>query len=70
MGRRYTEAQEAETGFGQDSRGDPDRGRDQDRGHGIAVDASGNVLVTGVPGTSGWVSGGWDTSLNNGAYGY
>ena len=39
-------------------------GSDSDSGRGIAVDASGNVLVTGKTRSSGWVSGGWDTSLD------
>jgi len=38
-------------------------GRDYDRGYGIAVDASG-VYVTGVTYSSGWTSGGFDTTLN------
>ncbi|HUU85066.1 MAG TPA: SBBP repeat-containing protein [Phycisphaerae bacterium] len=41
-------------------------GSDWDFGHGIAVDASGDVFVTGVSYSSGWVSGGWDTSYNGG----
>ena len=30
---------------------------------GVATDGSGNVFVSGMTGSSGWVSGGWDTSL-------
>jgi hypothetical protein len=37
-----------------------------DAGYSIATDASGNVLVAGVTASSGWVSGGFDTSFNNG----
>ncbi|MCP4589476.1 MAG: hypothetical protein GY842_01900, partial [bacterium] len=32
-----------------------------DHGYGVAVDSSGNVLVTGLTVSSDWVSGGWDT---------
>ena len=39
-------------------------GSDYDRGEDIAADAAGNVLVTGYTMSSGWVSGGFDTSLN------
>lgn len=38
-----------------------------DYGYGIAVDSSGNVLVAGRTDSSGWVSGGFDTSHNGGA---
>ena len=39
-------------------------GSDADKAlFGIAVDGSGNALVTGRTYSSGWVSGGWDTSL-------
>ena len=38
-----------------------------DEGNGIAVDASGGVHVTGYTGSSGWASGGFDTS-HNGEY--
>ena len=41
-------------------------GGSEDYGHGIAVDDSGNVLVTGGTASSGWISGGWDTSPNGG----
>ena len=41
-------------------------GENHDYGYGVAVDASGNVLVTGATGSSGWVSGGFDTSFNDG----
>ena len=33
-----------------------------DYGYGIAVDGSGNVLLAGATGSSGWISGGFDTS--------
>ena len=39
-------------------------GGDGDEGHSIAVDGSGDVLVTGETESSGWVSGGFDTSQN------
>jgi hypothetical protein len=41
-------------------------GSAEDGGHGIAVDGSGNVLVTGQTESSGWTSGGFDTSYNGG----
>jgi len=37
-------------------------------GEGVAVDASGNAVVTGYTDSSGWVSGGFDTSYNGGSY--
>jgi len=37
-------------------------GSGPDHGDGIAVDGGGNVLITGNTHSSGWVSGGWDTS--------
>jgi len=40
-------------------------GSDHDWGYGIAVDASGNAYATGYTYSSGWVSGGWDTSREN-----
>jgi len=39
-------------------------------GYGIAVDASRNCYATGSTASSGWVSGGWDTTHNGGADGY
>ncbi|MCY2953528.1 MAG: SBBP repeat-containing protein, partial [Planctomycetota bacterium] len=41
-------------------------GSGDDWGHGVAVDGSGNVLVTGETWSSGWTSGGFDTSFNGG----
>ena len=41
-------------------------GTDRDYGLGIAVDSSGNAYVTGQTASEGWVSGGWDTSVNGG----
>ncbi len=42
-------------------------GGSDDRAHGVAADASGNVLVAGETHSSGWVSGGWDTSYAGGS---
>jgi hypothetical protein len=39
-------------------------GTERDRGFGIAVDGAGNALVTGTTHSPGWVSGGFDTSLD------
>ena len=41
-------------------------GSDYDSGEGIAVDGAGNVFVTGFTESSGWVSGGFDTTFNGG----
>jgi len=43
-------------------------GSQYDFGTGIAVDGAGNVFVTGTTESSGWVSGGFDTTYNGGAY--
>ena len=40
-------------------------GRDDDYGVGIALDGTGNVLVTGRTWSSGWVSGGFDTTFGD-----
>ena len=40
-------------------------GSRQDEGRGVAVDAAGNVLVTGNTSSAGWVSGGFDTSYDD-----
>jgi hypothetical protein len=45
-------------------------GSGEDSGHGVAVDASGSVYVTGHTKSSGWTSGGFDTTYNgSGDYG-
>jgi len=44
-------------------------GSGSDGGAAIAADGSGNFYITGYTSTSGWVSGGWDTTLNNGGAG-
>ncbi len=41
-------------------------GDESEHGAGIAVDSAGNVLVAGKTESSGWVSGGWDTTLEGG----
>ena len=43
-------------------------GSDYDYSYGISVDTAGNALVTGKTRSSGWVSGGFDTSYNGGNY--
>ncbi|MBP8128700.1 MAG: SBBP repeat-containing protein [Candidatus Hydrogenedentes bacterium] len=43
-------------------------GTGSDYGRGIAVDSSGNCYATGYTGSSGWVSGGWNTSFGGGNY--
>lgn len=40
-------------------------GSGADRAYDVATDADGNILVTGETASSGWVSGGWDTSRSN-----
>ena len=39
-----------------------------DEGYGVAVDGSGNIVVAGSTSSSGWVSGGFDTTYNGGLY--
>lgn len=43
-------------------------GSDSDSGYCIAVDSVDNVLVAGVTYSSGWISGGWDTSHGDTLY--
>jgi len=43
-------------------------GSSDDEGYGIAVDGLSNVFVTGLTYSSGWVSGGFDTSFNGGQF--
>jgi len=43
-------------------------GSDSDSGDAIAVDGSGNILVSGRTSSSGWVSGGFDTTFNGGTW--
>ena len=45
-------------------------GSGSEDGRGIAADLSGNCYATGVTASSGWVSGGGDTSLNDNGDGY
>ena len=42
-------------------------GESDDCGYGIAVDGSGNLIVTGSTYSPGWTSGGFDTSYNGGS---
>jgi len=44
-------------------------GTSSEFGEDIAVDNSGNCFIVGETGSSGWVSGGWDTTYFNGYYG-
>jgi len=41
-----------------------------DYGYGIAVDGSGNVYATGTTSSTGWTSGGWDTTGSGGYDGF
>ena len=43
-------------------------GSSWDQGYGIAVDGAGNAIVAGLTRSSGWASGGFDTSHNGGLY--
>jgi hypothetical protein len=43
-------------------------GSNEEYGHGVAVDGSGNIVVTGRTGSGGWVSGGIDTIYNGGLW--
>jgi hypothetical protein len=45
-------------------------GSNDDGGYGITTDKSGNVLVTGITFSSGWVSGGYDTTYNGNSDGF
>ncbi len=45
-------------------------GGGSDGGSGIAVDTSGNVCVTGATNSSGWTSGGFDTTYDGGTDGF
>ncbi len=45
-------------------------GTEDEYGRGISVDGSGNVYATGYTNSSGWVSGGWDTTQNGGYDGF
>jgi hypothetical protein len=43
-------------------------GTNEEQGFGIALDNSGNVMVIGRTSSSGWVSGGFDTTYSGGSY--
>ena len=45
-------------------------GSSLDKSYGIAVDSSGNCYATGRTGSSDWVSGGWDTTLDGSSDGF
>jgi len=45
-------------------------GSSDDACYGVDVNSAGEVLVTGVTWSSGWVSGGWDTSFGGGSDGF
>lgn len=40
-------------------------GAQTEQGNGIAVDSAGNIYAVGQTNSAGWVSGGWDTSLDS-----
>ena len=45
-------------------------GLEHDYGRGVALDSTGNCYATGSTYSSGWTTGGWDTSHNGGVDGY
>ncbi len=45
-------------------------GAKDEKGRGIAVDHSGNLLICGWTESSGWIAGGWDTTHNGNADGF
>ncbi len=45
-------------------------GTSDEVGYGIAVDSGGNIYTTGYTFSSGWVSGGWDSTLEGSTDGY